>query len=487
MFKSVFSKYVSAFMLIIILSFAVVVVITSSALGRYSKDVKEEIMTSSAEASAAYISDRLSGSGSELEQMINRDSAVIADTVDKILVTTEDVTLIITDADGRILLLAGSEDNRIEMGEPISKQALDALRKNGEYSRFGSSDGMFRHANALCAVSLCDSEGSVCGFVFACSESVIMVSIWEVVARMVMGSILWVLLAALIAVYFISGRVIAPLREISSAAKRFASGKFDTRVPVRGSDEVAELATAFNNMAESLDNYDTMRNTFMSDVSHDLRSPMTSISGFIDGILDGVIPPEKHEYYLKIVSAEIKRLSRLVASLLDLSRIQAGDRKFTMLPFDICEMGRQILISFEQQIDAKGLRVEFVCDQDCMIAMADYDAIYQTFYNICDNAVKFSCDGGVFRVSIGRLTDKNQKNKLQVSVYNQGQGINEDDLPLVFERFYKGDKSRGLDRRGTGLGLYICKTIITAHGEEIGVTSIEGKDCQFSFTLTEQI
>ena len=479
MFKSAFSKYVSAFMVIIILSFSVVVVITSSALGRYSKGLKEEIMSSSAEASAAYISDRLNGADNGLEAMLSGDRDAVCETMDKILVTTEDVTLVITDTEGKILLLAGSEDNRIAESEPISDKVIDSLRETGRYSKFGSSDGMLKYADAVCAVSLYDSDGALCGFVFACSESMIMSSIWQIVVRMVLGSVLWVLLAALIAVYFISGRVIAPLREISSAAKRFASGKFDTRVPVRGSDEVAELAMAFNNMAESLDNYDNMRNTFMSDVSHDLRSPMTSISGFIDGILDGVIPPEKHEYYLQIVSSEIKRLSRLVSTLLDLSRIQAGDRKFTMSDFDVCEMARQILISFEQKITAKGLDVYFDTEEDKMTVNADSDAIYQVLYNLCDNAVKFSSDGGKLSISIRRIKGR----KLLVQVYNEGSGIAPTDINYVFERFYKVDKSRGLNKSGAGLGLFISKTIMDAHGQKIWVESEYGKNCCFSFTL----
>ena len=479
MFKSVFSKYVSAFMVIIILSFSVVVVITSSALGRYSRELKEEIMSSSAEASAAYISDRLKGADGGLAAMLENDTQAVGETMDKILVTTEDVTLIITDTDGKILLLAGSEDNRIAESEPIADQVIKSLRDKGKYSKFGSSDGMLKYADAVCAVSLYDSEGELCGFVFACSESMIMASIWQVVIRMVLGSVLWVLLAALIAVYFISGRVIAPLREISSAAKRFASGKFDTRVPVRGSDEVAELAMAFNNMAESLDNYDNMRNTFMSDVSHDLRSPMTSISGFIDGILDGVIPPEKHEYYLQIVSSEIKRLSRLVSTLLDLSRIQAGDRKFTMSDFDVCEMARQILISFEQKITAKGLDVAFETEEDKMTVNADSDAIYQVLYNLCDNAVKFSSEGGRLSISISRIKGR----KLLVEVYNEGNGIAPTDINYVFERFYKVDKSRGLNKSGAGLGLFISKTIMDAHGQKIWVESDYGKNCCFRFTL----
>ena len=206
---------------------------------------------------------------------------------------------------------------------------------------------------------------------------------------------------------------------------------------------------------------------------------MTSISGFIDGILDGVIPPEKHDYYLQLVSNEIKRLSRLVSTLLDLSRIQAGERKFSMTEFDICEMARQILISFEQKINAGGLEVEFDVDDDRMAVRADEDAIYQVLYNLCDNAVKFSSEGGVLRISVKRIKGR----KVRIDVYNEGTGISDEDINYVFERFYKSDKSRGLNKSGAGLGLFISKTIMEAHGQRIWVESEFGKNCCFSFTL----
>jgi signal transduction histidine kinase len=301
----------------------------------------------------------------------------------------------------------------------------------------------------------------------------------EQISDAVMTAALLVLLASLIAAYFISERITGPLREMSSAAKKFAAGQFDVRVRVRGRDEVADLAIAFNEMAASLENLEKMRSSFIANVSHDLRTPMTTIAGFIDGIRDGVIPKSEQEHYLEVISVEVRRLSRLVSSLLDLSRIQAGDRKFVMKPFDICEMARIILISFEQKIEEKHLDVAFECEEDRILVNADHDAIYQVFYNICHNAVKFSRDGAAFRIRISL----NREKKVQVAVYNEGQGITGEDLPLIFERFYKSDKSRGLDKSGVGLGLFISKTIMTAHGERIWVTSEEGSNCEFFFTL----
>jgi signal transduction histidine kinase len=315
--------------------------------------------------------------------------------------------------------------------------------------------------------------------VFSFSGSSTVNDLLDVMIQTIVLSSLWVMLAALVAVYLISEKVISPLKAISRAAKKFASGHFDVRVEVKGKDEVAQLATAFNNMAQSLDNYETTRNTFVANVSHDLRTPMTTISGFIDSILVGAIPPEKHEYYLGVISTEIKRLSRLVTTLLDVSRLQAGERKFVMSNFDICEMARQILISFEQKIDKKRLDVEFECADDSIYVKADRDAIYQVFYNICDNAVKFSYEKGKLALSVLY----NRERKVEVSVYNEGSGIPAEDLPYVFERFFKSDKSRGLDKTGVGLGMFITKTIMESHSENIRVESEAGKYCRFVFTL----
>jgi signal transduction histidine kinase len=249
-------------------------------------------------------------------------------------------------------------------------------------------------------------------------------------------------------------------------------------VKARGKDEVAQLAVAFNNMAASISKLELMRNTFVANVSHDLRTPMTTISGFIDNILSGAIPADRRDHYLELIRTEVQRLARLVNSLLDISRIQAGDRKFDFRSFDICEMARRILFSFEAKIDGKRLDVAFECDADRMYVHADHDAIYQILYNLSDNAVKFSRENGKLEITLtaaaGRVT---------VSVYNEGEGIAAEDLPFVFERFYKGDKSRGLDKSGAGLGLFIAKTIMDAHNEKIWVESEQGKFCRFSFRL----
>ena len=480
MFKSVFAKYVLAFMSIILLSFLVIIVIITLVVSGYSEDAKADAMETAARSSATYLESKLSGTeGDDLPSLLTAAGEDVETMLSVVSTNSEDITLLLTDNAGTILLVVGNDKKQVSDGENIPRTLMDEVNNGTVLSKESELQTVFDAPHYIYAVPVYNDFNSVCGTVFVCAPTMMLTELLEVIVKTIIIASLWVLLAALIAVYFISEKITAPLKDISMAARSFAAGKFDIRVPVRGGDEVAELAVAFNNMAESLNNYDLMRNTFMSNVSHDLRTPMTSIAGFVDGILDGVIPPEKHEYYLRIVSTEVKRLSRLVATLLDISRIQAGDRKFTMAPFDICEMGRQILISFEGKINDKRLEVSFDCDEDKMTVLADRDAIHQIFYNLCDNAVKFASEGGELRVSIQR-----QKNrKLLISVYNEGQGIGAEDLPYVFERFYKSDKSRGLNKSGVGLGLFIAKTIVEAHEEKIWVESEFGRDCCFKFTL----
>lgn len=482
MFKSIFAKYVVAFMLIILSSFLIIIFIISSLIVNYSTGAKSDIMETSAKASATYVEGLFSHSAAESVAGVIKPSLEEAEAMLGMIATNaDDLTILVSDNSGRLVLAVGDgKDDLIDIEDTdIPKSFMDEVNNGSEISGNARLEGVFKTDRYVYAVPIYNNNEAVCGTVFVCAESVMLSELLETIVKSIVIAILWVLLAALIAVYFITERITGPLKEISAAAKQFAKGKFDVRIPVRGNDEIARLAAAMNNMAESLDNYDTMRNNFMSSVSHDLRSPMTSISGFVDGILDGVIPPEKHEYYLRIVSTEIKRLSRLVATLLDLSRIQSGDRKFTMAPFDVCEMCREIIISIEQKINEKHLDVQFDCSEDALDVVADRDAIYQVVYNLCDNAMKFAVEGGVFRVGLKRIKNR----KVLVTVYNEGQGIAPADLPYVFERFYKSDKSRGLNKTGVGLGLFISKTIMEAHGETIWVESEHGKNCCFNLTL----
>ncbi len=477
--RSVFSRYITAFMLIIFVSFTILTLIICSNMSMLTMSNKEDVVHRSSESVAHMFSETFNpSSADEFSSILAAADNRFPSYVEHLSDFSDNLNIMIFDMNGNSL---ATEENSIAT---VFKSAPGAalsekLKESGTLSGNDNLGGMLNGSYLYNCVPIMASDGSTpVGMVFACSSTQsVNTLIVSTIKTMVMAS-LWVFLAALIAVYFISERIIGPLKEMSRAAKCYASGKFDVRIPVHGDDEVAELSAAFNQMASSLESLENMRSSFLASVSHDLKTPMTVISGFIDGILSGAIPPENQTEYLERIKNEVLRLSRLVRQLLDLSRIQAGDRKFEFTTFDICEVARQIVLSFEQKIDEKQLDVEFECEQDRMKVYADKDSIHQILYNICDNAVKFARPGGKYKIELSY-----RKQKVLVSVYNEGQGIAKEDLPFVFERFYKSDKSRGLDKTGVGLGLYISKTIIDAHGETIRVDSEAGQWCKFEFTL----
>lgn len=476
MFKSSFSKYITAFVIIILLSFLMLSGIITSIIKTHAFDEKKDELKSAARIVSEYI---------EHENDMQFDSfiSIRAKAVVSLVASLKtELDIIITDNDGRVLLATapatGENDIQFMQTDGLSPIDVNVINGGADENGFliGTLGGFFNEEKISCAVPI-----SNYGYIVTFTSADVNTPLVKVARNSLINSSVWVMLAAVIATYFITERIIHPLKNMTVAAKKFAKGDFSTRINVYGHDEVSELATAFNNMAESLDSLEKMRSSFLANISHDLRTPMTTISGFIDGIISGAIPPERHEYYLGVISAEVHRLSRLVSQLLDVSRLESGERKFNFTDFDIAEVARLILISFEQKIDTKKLDVSFESEEDEMFVFADKDAIYQVLYNLCHNAIKFSKDGGEFKIAIGRCAGK----KIFVSVFDEGQIIDKDETKLVFDRFYKTDKSRGLDKTGVGLGLYISKTIIDAHEESIEAISIDDRGCEFRFTLKE--
>ena len=249
------------------------------------------------------------------------------------------------------------------------------------------------------------------------------------------------------------------------------------RVPVEGYDEVSKLAMAFNTMASSLAAQDQTSRSFIANVSHELKTPMTTISGFIDGILDGTIPEEKQRHYLTIVSEEVKRLSRLIKSMLNIAKIEAGEMVIKPVPVDINDIVCRTVFTFEKAIEEKRLDIRGL-DVDKIMVEADPDLIHQVVYNLIDNAVKFVNEGGYIEFSYTVDTAMTY-----IGVKNSGQGLTKEEVPRVFDRFYKTDKSRSLDKNGVGLGLHIVRSIINLHSGDIMVRSVEGEYCEFVFSL----
>ncbi|MGG7179042.1 ATP-binding protein [Clostridium paraputrificum] len=276
--------------------------------------------------------------------------------------------------------------------------------------------------------------------------------------------------------YFSKKLIVNSLSELNIAANKLAKGEVEKRVEVRSDDEIGELARSFNIMAESLEEVEKNRKDFISNVSHELRSPITSVKGFIAGILDGVIPKDKENYYLNIVYDEINRLSRLVGDLLDISAMEDGKFKLNMIGLDINMLIKLCLVNLEGKIAEKDLNVEVVLENEDEFVYADRDRIIQVITNLLDNAIKYNENGGFIKV-----TTKVRGNKVYISIYNTGRRMSEEQIIRIWDRFYKADKSR-TNKESTGLGLPIVRLILTQHGQDIWVKN-EKDGVKFTFTL----
>ncbi|MCK5129338.1 MAG: HAMP domain-containing protein [Clostridiales bacterium] len=282
---------------------------------------------------------------------------------------------------------------------------------------------------------------------------------------------------SLILVFISSSHITQPLKEMSKMTKEIAKGNLSKRVKIESTDEIGTLAESFNNMAEELAKQEELRTGFVANVSHELRSPLTSIHGFAQGMLDGTIESEDNEQYLGIIVSETTRLTKLIKELLDLSQIESGTFPLNKKVYDINEQMRRILIRYIDKIEDKGINVEVNFRQDFCMVCADADRIEQIFVNLIDNAIKFTSEEGTIT-----LWTHVCEGKALVGVNDTGEGIPREDLPFVFERFYKSDKSH-TSKKGTGLGLSIVKNIVEQHGHKITVNSTIGKGTSFAFVL----
>lgn len=281
-----------------------------------------------------------------------------------------------------------------------------------------------------------------------------------------------------IIIIYSSKKFAVPLKEMSQAAKVIAAGDFEKRLNIHSDDEIGDLAESFNEMALSLFFQEKRRREFISNISHDLRSPLTSMRGFLQAILDGTIPPERQEHYLKVVLDESERLAKMANDMLDINKLDNSDAGLNVTNFNLNELIIKTMYNFEDRAVQNKIKIssEF-CNKD-IIVKADADKIQRIIYNLVDNALKFTHKYGYIKI-ITEIKDK----KVYVSVKDNGKGISVEEQKRVFDRLYKGDKSRGKDKRGSGLGLSIVKEFIKAHKEDITLTSEVGKGCTFTFTL----
>lgn len=289
-----------------------------------------------------------------------------------------------------------------------------------------------------------------------------------------------IIIIAFIFIQIISKKVMSPVKKLSAVATEYSKGNFNTKTEIKSQDEIGQLAQSMESMADELSKLDQYRRDFISNISHDFRSPLTSIKGYVEAIKDGTIPVEKQDRYLDIILNETQRLTKLTTGLLDLNNLEQYGPYLKLKDFDLIEIIKPTLNTFEMKCIERNIAIYLYNHVENTLVTADKTKIQQVIYNLIDNAIKFTPPGKKITVT---LTEK--KDKIYVSVADEGIGMNEETRKRIFDRFYKGDQSRGKDKQGTGLGLAITKEIINAHHETIDVTSTEGEGSTFTFTLSK--
>lgn len=472
MFKSIFSKYFTAVALVIACTFFMLAGVQAFVAGRYWLSDKRELLTENASTISLFLSENAVKGPANTYFLPDSLSPTLHH-----LSTLADGHVLVTDTEYKVLLCSDLP-NCSHINKVLPTEVF-ASSPNDSFFIVGRLNGLYDHNQYTVGVPL-SKNGMVMGYVLVSSSAKNMQRYIMDNLQVSLLSGVAVLMLMFIVLYIITYRQVKPLRQMAAATRQFSRGDFSARVRVKGRDEVAELAGALNNMAVSLSSEEEAHRSFVANVSHELKTPMTTISGFIDGILDGTIPPEKHHHYLRIVSDEVKRLSRLVRSMLNLSRIDSGQLKLHPVSFDLTETLCASLLSFEQEIERKQLQIEGLDSCEPQTVNADFDLLQQVVYNLLENAVKFTNDGG--RLSFGIVRESG---RVICSIRNTGDGIPSTELPHIFERFYKSDRSRSLDKNGTGLGLFLVKTIVNLHGGEITVQSTPGEFCEFTFWLPD--
>lgn len=413
-------------------------------------------------------------------EIIARMSAEISvkqscDTID-VIGEIIDATIFVVDENGNCIYISGNQKDAPEYNQPIDSKVLrKALRS--KYSEKGTLNGALKNICFVVSFPI-EYNGVAQGVVFATVPMRAANTYTVGTLKTVILCAVTVLIFAFCVTYVVSAQMSRPLRNMAQVVKKIESGDFSAKVPVGRHDEIGQLAEALNKMTVSIGALENMRRSFVSSVSHELKTPMQTISGFVDGILDGTIPENEREKYLRIVSEETKRLSRLVNSMLQLSRLESEKMKLNKTTFNISDMLISVFLSFEKKVEEKNINIVGLDLLKPLSLTADRDLIYQVVYNLTENAIKFTPNGG--EISVKCLADKQS---VKLSIRNTGDGLTQKEMTQIFDRFYKTDRSRSVDKGGVGFGLYIVKTIVSLHGGYISVGSVLSEYTEFEVKL----
>lgn len=453
---------------------------------------------------------------SEMKKLLQQDVTHISEYVEAVLTSEEDLasvdflrylssvakisntTVLLCDTEGTVVHAAGSflgDLQRNADGTSVTQRvpswAVNDTLNDREFTGLTTLNGLFNRSSYVTSEPIVTprllltpqgpSQSNVpVALIFLAKDASYVQDFLTSALQMFLLTAVAVLLISMVICSVTAQHMVQPLHAMSATAYRFARGDLEARVTDYSlrSDEIGDLAKAFNTMAESLAQSEKRRSEFVANVSHELKTPMTTIAGFAEGILDGTIPPARERDSLEIISSETRRLSRLIRRMLELSRLQSQERIAAQVQFDVSELLLRVLVSLENKVMDKDLEVVADLPEAGTMVWGEPDAITQVCYNLLDNALKFSKQGGVLTISL-----KSSAGKAYISIRNQGPTIPAAQLTDIFERFHKADLSR-TEKDGVGLGLYIVKTILNTYKEDIRVTSENG-ETEFTFTLSE--
>ena len=473
-------------LIIVFFSFLVLGTILTVVITNYWTNEKIRTLQNRADSVGNYLVEKILSNApidSSTTYFIDSDDLDTIQRTLELFARDTDTDIFVTKTNGEAFIIQSNErifyTNTIYMTDIVRETLM-----TGSYSGTGKLGDIYKSDRFIVARPLSYTQGRVdgnIGVIIVTASGKDITSFTDMILRIFILSAVASLALSILAISIFSYNMVKPLKQMARAAKQFGKGDFSVRVKETTNDEIGELAVAFNNMADSLASSETTRKSFVANVSHELKTPMTTIAGFIDGILDGTIPPGKHNYYLHIVSDEIKRLSRLVHSMLNLSRIDNGELKINYNRFDLLTILVTTVITYEQELDKRNIEVRGLDSIGPKFVYGDKDLIHQVVYNLIENAVKFTDEGGYIEFDI-----KENSDKTVFRIKNSGQGIRKEELSLVFDRFYKTDKSRSRDKKGLGLGLYLVRSIIHLHGGEVKADSVYGEYTVFEFTLPKK-
>ena len=471
---SIYFRNFIAIALIVLISYTLLGGLSTAWSYRRSMSEKRAMMTSALIETARYVTTQHLYYNVDLNDLnLNMWLAMIS--------SVSGFDLLVTDADG--VVQACSNRDAKYYGKHVPEPVLQSAAAVGYAVRLTTIGPIYPERRQVVGTTLfrtIDGEKYIFGYLFVSTDLAAFRQEWQQFSSVFLLIALNVMALTFVISFVATKKQAEPLNEMAGAARRFARGDFAARVgDTERQDEIGELTRAFNAMADSLESSETLRRDFIANLSHELKTPMTVIAGFAEGLLDGTIPRENEARYLGIISSETRRLSRLVKSMLEVTTLQSANSGAALEgSFDISEVVKIALLSLDGKIESKRLEVEAKLPEGSIITRGNGDSIMQVVYNLIDNAIKFSHPGGAISLDLWK-----QGSRAYVSVENRGETIPDEELPHIFDRFHKTDKSRSIDREGVGLGLYIVKTILDNHNEDIFVTSIDGLT-RFMFSLT---